>query len=217
MSNKISEKIVYFVRHGQSEANVSPTFQPPDSPLTEKGRGQAKLIAERIARLSFDALISSSFLRAKETAAFISGATGKAPEYSELFVERVKPTRINGNPRGNEEMEKIFNAWEESLYATGAKVEDGENFDEISARADKALDFLKNRPENVLVVITHGFFLKTIVARLMLGKSLTGEALKNLESRLKVENTGLSALKYKQKDGGGQWHLWIWNDHAHLG
>ena len=51
-------KTVYFVRHGQSEDNVAPVFQSPDSPLNEKGKKQADSIAQRISKLSFDALIA---------------------------------------------------------------------------------------------------------------------------------------------------------------
>ena len=62
------EKIVYFVRHGESEANITPVYQPLGSPLSDKGRQQAKLIAERIAKVSFEALVVSPLFRAKETA-----------------------------------------------------------------------------------------------------------------------------------------------------
>lgn len=68
-------KVVYFVRHGESEANVAPVFQSPDSPLSERGRHQAQLIGERVSQLRFDALISSPFARARETAQVIAQAT----------------------------------------------------------------------------------------------------------------------------------------------
>src|SRR3989338_8930696 len=71
------EKIVYFVRHGQSADNVAPVFQSPDSPLNEKGQQQAESIAQRVSKLSFDALIASPFERAKQTAEAIAKATGK--------------------------------------------------------------------------------------------------------------------------------------------
>jgi broad specificity phosphatase PhoE len=62
-------------------------FQPPTSPLTEKGQEQAQMIAKRAARLYFDALISSPFTRARETAEAIARATEAGIEYSDLFVE----------------------------------------------------------------------------------------------------------------------------------
>lgn len=105
-----TDKIVYFVRHGQSEANALPIFQGPDSPLDEIGKQQAAIIAERVSRVPFEALISSSFPRAKETAQAIGKMTGKQPEYSDLFVERIKPSSINGKPYADEHANLVWRA-----------------------------------------------------------------------------------------------------------
>lgn len=214
--SKIPEKIVYFVRHGQSEGNVSPVFQSIDSPLNELGRKQAERIAERISKLSFDALIASPLTRTTQTAEAITRATGKMPEYSELFVERVKPSRLVGKAYGDEEAEKLCSKWEKSLYTPEMRVEDSENYDDLVARADKALEFLKNRPEQTLVVVTHGYFMRVIVARVLLEDALTAAAFKSLQARIKMENTGLTVINYEDAYEGKAWRLWIYNDHAHL-
>ena len=211
------EKIVYFVRHCESVANITPVYQPLGSPLSDKGRQQAKLIAERIAKLSFEALVVSPLFRAKETAEAITKLTGKKPEYSDLFVERTKPTRIIGKSHSDNEAVQLWKKWQNSLFIPGLRVEDGENFDDLIIRADKALDFLKNKVENSIVVVTHGFFLRTIIARVILGDSLTPEAFKNFHMRVGTENTGLSVLKYSKTWETTSWLLWIFNDHAHLG
>jgi len=211
------EKIVYFVRHGQSEANISPVFQSADSPLTEAGKQQANSIAKRIAKISFETLISSPFPRAKETAEIIAKVINKEPEYSSLFIERVKPSGIGGKSYEDVEADKLWREWEKSLYTSGIKIKDGENFDDLIERADKALNFLENRSEKHLVVVTHGFFLRTIIARVLLGKSLTEENFKNFQYSSTMENTGLSAIKYSKGYKDTRWRLWIYNDHAHLG
>jgi broad specificity phosphatase PhoE len=72
MADETRAKVVYFVRHGQSEDNVAPVFQSPDSPLSAVGRQQAERIAARVAKLSFDVLLASPYRRAHETAAVIS-------------------------------------------------------------------------------------------------------------------------------------------------
>ena len=216
MDNKI-QKTVYFVRHGQSEDNVAPVFQSPNSPLNEKGRKQAESISDRVSKLSFDALIASPFERAKQTAEAIAKATEKQPEYSELFVERVKPTYINGKPYTDEKANTLWREWEKSLYTPGLRTEDGENFDDLIARADKALAFLQNRNEQSLVVVTHGYFLRTIVARVLLGNLLSGEAFRNIQRTAAIENTGLTVLQYRESfEEKPIWRLWIYNDHAHL-
>ena len=214
-----TEKIVYFVRHGESMDNASPVFQSPGSPLSEKGREQARKISERIAKLSFESLISSSFRRAKETAGFIAEATGKTVEHSDLFVERVKPTSVNGKPHSDEKASALWKEWNESLYAPGMRAEDGENFDDIVMRADNALAFLKDRAEKSIVVVTHGYFLRTILARVLLGDLLSGDAHKKIQRGASMENTGLTVLRYQSgvEETDSRWRLWVYNDHAHLG
>lgn len=217
-NSKSYDKIVYFVRHGQSADNAAPVFQSPDSPLSEKGLKQAGLIADRVANLSFDGLISSPFERAKKTAEVIAKETGKIPEFSELFVERIKPTSINGKPYTDEQANLIWREWEKSLYTSELRIENGENYTDLINRADKALNFLDSRPEKSLVVVTHGYFLRTIIARVLLKDSLTCDAFKSFQEHASHENTGITVLHYQtgfeQKE---DWRLWIYNDHAHLG
>lgn len=215
--NDTKEKIVYFVRHGESVGNTSPAFQPLGSPLTVKGQQQAKLIAQRIANISFEALIASPLSRAKETAEEIAKLTDKKPEFSDFFVERVKPTSIIGKSHDDQEAKELWEKWQKSLFTPGLRVEDGENFDDLIARADKALNFLKSRQEKTIVVVTHGYFLRTIIIRVVLGNTLTPENFFNFHARVQTENTGLSIIKYGQTWEEYAWQLWIYNDHAHLG
>lgn len=212
-------KTIYFVRHGQSEANVSPlpVFQGPESPLNSIGKKQAESIAERFKNLSFEKIISSSFIRAKETAMIIANKTKHDIEYSDLFVERIKPSRINGKLRSDEELNILGGEWENSLYNHNIRVEDGENFDDLILRAQKALDFLSSQKEDRLVVVTHGFFLRTILMRVILSDFLTPDMFLHIQKHMATENTGISVLHLKEdKNGKIKWQLWIYNDHAHL-
>lgn len=214
---EIPEKIVYFVRHGQSEGNASAVFQSLDSPLSRIGKKQAEKIAERVSRLSFETLIASPLTRARETAEIIAKITGKQPEYSELFVERIKPTNLSGKPHSDKTARKLWVEWEKSLYTPKLHIEDGENFNSLILRADKAIDFLATRLEKKLVVVTHGYFIRTIIARIILGDELTSEAFKNIQSKMSSENTGLTVITYEKTPDGIAWRLWTYNDHSHLG
>lgn len=210
-------KTVYFVRHGESVDNAAPVFQAPDSPLSKRGEKQAESIAQRVSRLSFDTLIASPFMRAKQTVEAIETKTGKKAEYSELFVERLKPTEICGKPHSDEKASALSREWEKSLYTTGVKVADGENFEDLVARADKAIAFLQSRMESSLLVVTHGYFLRTIIARVLLGGLLSGEIHRSIQKSASMENTGLTVLRYEQRNEEKPvWRLWIYNDHAHL-
>ena len=67
------------------------------------------------------------------------------------------------------------------------------------------------------MVVTHGYFLRTIMIRVMLGDSLTPANFKAFQSRANTENTGISVIKYNSTYFGTSWKLWTYNDHAHLG
>jgi broad specificity phosphatase PhoE len=121
-----AEKVVYFVRHGESRDNTRPVFQSLDTPLSAAGKRQAELIADRAAKLEFQTLIASPLARAQETAEAITRRTGKAPEYSDLFVERGKPARLIGKSFTNPRALVLWRKWERSLYTPGLRVEDGE-------------------------------------------------------------------------------------------
>jgi broad specificity phosphatase PhoE len=211
-------KTVYFVRHGQSEANVAPVFQEPDSPLSAEGRMQAEKIAERASKLAFDGFISSPFARAKATAEAITAKTGIQPEYNDLFVERLKPTSINGRPYSDSIAGKIWEKWNESLFNPELKVEDGENYADLVRRADDALEYLARRKEENMLVVTHGYILRTMVARVLLGVTLTPESFRSFQDAIHTENTALTVLRYHETfRKAAHWNLWIFNDHAHLG
>lgn len=212
------DKIIYLVRHGKSEANSTPTFQPPDSPLDETGKQQANKIAERVSMLNFDKLISSPLTRAKQTAEVISDKCNKAVEFSEMFVERIKPSSINGKPHQDELANKVWRDWEKSLHTPGMKIEDGENYDELIQRAEEALAYLTLQKEKTMVVLSHGFFIRTLIAKVVLGDFISPDTHRSFHKIATMENTAISAIILQDAfEEQKRWRLWIYNDHSHLG
>ncbi len=65
---------LYFVRHGESEANIQHVISNRESPfgLTERGRQQAATLAEKLRDIPITATYSSPVLRAKETTEILS-------------------------------------------------------------------------------------------------------------------------------------------------
>src|SRR5919197_4355319 len=65
---------LYFVRHGESEANLQHVISNRASPfgLTELGRKQAYALAENLKDIPISAIYSSPVLRARETADILS-------------------------------------------------------------------------------------------------------------------------------------------------
>lgn len=216
-------KTVYFVRHGQSEGNVAEVYQSTDSPLTEKGKMQARVVAERCSRLPIEAIISSNQLRAMETANIISAVTGHEVEFTDLFRERRKPNALNGKSFSDAEAKALNDSWWKSLIDEGPRAGDGENFSDISERAGKALRYLIARPEKHLLVVTHGFYMRYLVGRAVFGEHLNGNIFGSIARSLIMENTGITVLRHKAPSvteawgEPGMWQFWIWNDHAHLG
>ncbi len=216
MSSK-QKKTVYFVRHGQSVDNVSPVIQSIHSPLSEVGKQQAENIANVLSHVSFELLIASPVKRAKQTAEYIAEKTKKDIVFSELFVERIKPSEIDGKPWEDKEAESIWRKWNESLCTPGSRVSDGENYDDIVERVDKALAYLEARQESNIVVVTHGYFLRTIVARVLLGEELNGATMKRLQEHAYIENTAITVIEYRDSfERDFDWHLMTLNDQSHF-
>jgi probable phosphoglycerate mutase len=65
---------LYFVRHGESEANTRHIISNRESSfgLTDRGRSQAITLADKLRDIPFGALFSSPVLRARETAELLS-------------------------------------------------------------------------------------------------------------------------------------------------
>lgn len=215
-------KTVYFIRHGQSEGNITPVYQSVDSPLSKEGKRQAEFVGKRCARLPIDVIISSTQLRAKTTADIIAKTTGLSVELSDLFRERRKPTALNGKPFSDSEAKKISHLWSKSIMGMGSRVLDGESFEDLSVRAGKALNYLLQRRENNILVVTHGFYMRYLVSRAVYGDNLTPDIFAPLARSLVKENTGITVLRYatESSEAWGEaapWQLWVWNDHAHLG
>jgi probable phosphoglycerate mutase len=67
-------RYLYLVRHGEQ---VDAEFGLPEGPLSEKGREQAQLIANRLRGVAFDAAYTSPLQRAVETAQVMTSEIGR--------------------------------------------------------------------------------------------------------------------------------------------
>ncbi len=215
--------LVYIVRHGESEANAGPVRQGPESRLTEKGRREAEMIARRCAALHAEALIVSPYVRARETAEPVSRETGLPIEYSDLFAERRNPSVVYGVRHDDPVNIAANEAIRENFATPDWRHSDEENFDDLKQRAGEALSFLESRPEKSLIVVSHGMFARILMARVVMGERLTGDECERFIRALRMNNTGLSVLRYdgtveKPFEGAeNPWKIIVWNDHSHLG
>lgn len=218
-------KTIYLVRHGESENNAAGSYNTPDTKLSERGRQQAEEIAARCAQLQIDAIIASPMTRAKDTADIVGARIRKSVEVSDLFMERRLATSLQGRSRKDPAITEILREMNDNLSDPTYRYEDGESFEDLMKRALACLSFLEERPEESIVVVTHGFFMHIIAAAVIFGKDITGTECSHILRGLQVmRNTGLTVLSYEEPDPrntidgfGSPWQLRVWNDHAHLG
>ena len=216
------QKTIYFFRHGQSEGNIrhinatDEDIHPAEQHLTELGQEQAHKLAKRIAKFKFNVLLSSTLTRSRETTEIISKHSDYNIEYSDLFIERQKPSSIIGKLRSDELVLATENAWKHSLFNSGEQVEDGDSYDTLIARADKALELLQSRPEQNIGVITHGFFLNTVIMRAILGDTINPVLYQRLHKQSWQDNTGMMVLQYSPEYPYTGWRVITYNDTAHL-
>ena len=146
---------LYFVRHGESEANKGGYWSPPDAQLTDNGRWQATAAGcdARERGLNFDIIISSPLPRAHETARLIADELDYNLHDIELLHALVE--RNWG---------KLTGAAHEPFFAAGKThrdiddVEGAEKLEALQMRAANILNHLYDRPEKCILVVGHGTF-----------------------------------------------------------
>ncbi len=209
-------KTVYIVRHGETEGNKGSIFQGAETGLTEEGRKQAEIVAKRCVKLPVDTLIASSMARSLESAEIIAKATGLTIETSELFDERRRPSRIAGRSVLDPEAMLVEAAVALSLVDEGPKVEDGDGFHDLKARAIRALAHLEQHPSDSILVVGHGSFTKFMLAVILIGAEITGSEFKKIYLTMQTSNTGITVLTMDSKAEHSKWCIHVFNDRAHL-
>jgi broad specificity phosphatase PhoE len=211
-------KTVYFVRHGESVSNAGGLILgAAKTPLTERGLLQAESIAERCSRLTIDVILASPALRTRQTAEVIAKRLGKRVEYADEFLEWERGRARIGkrvDDSGIIEAEKeMFN----NLSNHDWRKDDAENFADLNERARKGLELLISRREENLLLIGHGLFSRILMGRAVMGSDFTGRDCQRFLRSFKLENTGVTIMRYGTPRNPSGWEVVTWNDHAHLG
>lgn len=147
---------IILVRHGETALNAARVLQPPDTPLSARGLGQARAVAQRLAGLRPAAILSSDLPRAAQTAQAIAQACGLPVEHTGLLHERnfgalrglpfdalsYDPIHRDEAPPGGESM-----AW----------------FRGRVARAFAQMVALRARIDGPLVVVSHGLVIRVLL------------------------------------------------------
>jgi probable phosphoglycerate mutase len=156
---------LYITRHGQTEWNVAGRMQGhKDSPLTELGKSQAKLLGKRLENEPIDIIISSSSGRTLSTANLIRGERDIEIIENDNFKE-IKMGEWEGELHsdiGERFPEQKDNFWKApDIYKPTSG---GESFFDLvkrtSGEVEKVIE--KYKDKNILIV-THAVSLKSLL------------------------------------------------------
>jgi broad specificity phosphatase PhoE len=209
-------KVIYFIRHGETLLNAKGIRQGPDGPLSDKGRQQVQETAKKFPTKKGKPriIISSPFERAKETASILSSELKiKKVIYSDLLVERKNPSQIVGHQSGERDVQFIVDKIDKSFHEDNLKFSDEENFVELRNRADKLLRFLSRRSEKQIIAVTHGIFLKMVIAHMLYRDKLTASVYNTLSYLNPMDNAALTICTCKTRFLRRPiWKLIMWNN-----
>jgi len=147
-------------RHGETDWNVQHLLQggDADTPLNEKGRAQARELADILKGRSFDVIVCSPLSRAKETAEIVAAGLGMpAPVPMQGLKERMFGS-WSGQPRDDVRHAHPPVDLEDCLGMHPGSPEGGESLSAFLRRTENTVDELRQTfpGKNVLVVCHRG-------------------------------------------------------------
>jgi broad specificity phosphatase PhoE len=169
---------LYFVRHGQSEANVLGVISNRGQihPLTDLGRQQAAQMAQSLAAVPIVNIYSSPLLRAVQTAAIVSAALGVPFEVADPLRE---PDCGIMEGRSDDaawaEHQRVWNAWLEG-HNYDERIEGGESFNDMRARFVPFVDRLvaeHGETAHRLLFISHGTLIYAMLSIMLANAEAT--------------------------------------------
>jgi broad specificity phosphatase PhoE len=205
------DKPVYhfvFVRHGESIGNAQSRWQgQSDYALTERGRSQARALAERwkAEGVKFDRIIASPLSRAKETAEIVASALDVKLEFDPIWLER-----HIGEMEGLTAEEVRKRPQPPYITPYDSIGGEGEGDWALFLRAGQALHNLLRRPAGSYLIVSHGGLLNQLM------NAIIGIAPHVDPSgvRFRFENTAFARVVYYPHQH--RWAIDAINDRAHL-
>ena len=212
MSNQ-NPLTVYLIRHGETAWNEEGRCQGvTDIPLTEKGRRQARAVANTFERKPICRILTSPLQRARDTAALIAQAHTISLEcYDEL--KEWDQGRLEGltGPELMQDYPGFFEQW--LADPAGTAPPGGEPLRAIQQRAWPILDRLRQLGPHELtgpvVVVSHTLTIAvTLCAALGLDLAQV--------HRLKIDLASINSLTFTKFGPFAMWRLAALNDRHHL-
>lgn len=197
---------ITFIRHGMSELTGKPVLVGhTDTPLSEMGRLQAALLADRFAGRKFDALWASPLSRTRDTASAVGEAIGHAvvldPRLKEVDLGQLEGVHFQQLQTGPD-------SWRDKWQKHPGRVRfpGGENLNEVGKRAWPVLEELYDRhPKGHVIIVSHMFTISVLLCRV----------LKLKPSQFRTFAVDPASVTTVSLDAGGL-RLMLLNDTSHL-
>lgn len=158
----MSATTFFFVRHGESEANAAHRFSGrQDSPLTERGRQQAEVVANALEAVPFDRIVATPLSRSLDTALVI-GRRRRMPV--DIVADLIE---IDVGDRTGATFDEVRGLpdWKDDGFVAWPN---GENLDEVLARSLRALKKIhKDTEGGTVLVIGHGGVTRILVSHFL--------------------------------------------------
>jgi broad specificity phosphatase PhoE len=159
---------VYFVRHGESEANILHQFSNRgiQHPLTEKGRQQAYILADMMRGKQITRIFTSPLLRAMQTAEILSGVL-KIPCTPTDALREFDCGILEGKSDliSWQRFDRLLEEWF-VCHNWDSRIEEGESFNDIRRRFETFINNLRIIKLN-LVLVGHGGIFRAMLPLLM--------------------------------------------------
>ncbi len=189
---------ILLVRHGETALNAARIVQHPETPLNERGIGQAQRLAARLADFPIAGIVSSDYKRAHMTAEAIAAVTGLPITIQESLRER-----NFGDARGVAHGDLGFDLYALDFHPCG-----GESWPIFHERVALAWAEVAERAadtEGDLVVVSHA-----LVCRSLAEKQLTLEV--GMDAKVpRWPNTALTVIEQR-----APWQVSVLACGAHL-
>jgi len=204
---------LYLVRHGETDANKQRYVPGKSEELNDAGMSQAQVLVQRFSDITIDSIVTSDYIRAKQTAQPIADSKSITIETSPDFGEFFEPSSLS-NLAYSDAKVVSYRTQRDGMHDTNPdwKFEDGETFADFAVRIERSKTLLENRDEKSLLVISHAFFIKAFVTALIRQTYTPSSDWLQAMMMTKTTNTGISVFTVE----GDKWKIETINDELHF-
>lgn len=188
---------IIFIRHGQTTGDLEDRYGGDyDDHLSEYGGQQAEVLLLELKDRGIEVIFSSPLIRARETAAIISGL-GCPVIIEPNFKERNQYGILSGMIK--DEAKKEFPDLVEKVNDRLNTIDGAESYEDFSVRVQQAVASLKSKEYSCVAVVWHGGTMRALF-RDILGQGELKEIGDCAWVELEAEGDGLVRLDSKRID-----------------